>query len=104
MHRTFNVSSFYRMNQIFCINLWPQRSISSVIKNKQRKWTKPSWEDALRMKKYVFSLQKYLNPDIFQEKMIELFNGLEYVRAYIDDLLIISNGNFEDNQTKLKSF
>ena len=37
------------------------------------------------------------SPDIFQEKMKmnELFNGLEYVRAYID-LLIISNGNIDD--------
>ena len=37
---------------------------------------------------------------IFQEN--ELFNGLEYVRAYIDDLLIISNGNFEDHLNKVK--
>ena len=37
------------------------------------------------------------SPDIFQEKIKELFNGLEYVRAYIDDLLIISNGTFEDH-------
>ena len=42
------------------------------------------------------------SPDIFQEKMNELFNGLEYVRAYIDDLLIISNGNFEDHLNKVK--
>ena len=26
--------------------------------------------------------------DIFQEKMSELFVGLDYVRAYLDDLLI----------------
>ena len=42
------------------------------------------------------------SPDIFQEKMTELFNGLEYVRAYIDDLLIICNNNFEDNVNKIK--
>ena len=42
------------------------------------------------------------SPDIFQENMNRLFNGLEYVRAYIDDLLIISNGNFEDHLTKVK--
>ena len=41
------------------------------------------------------------SPDIFQEKMNELFNGLEYVRAYIDDLLIISNDNFEDHLNKV---
>ena len=27
------------------------------------------------------------SPDIFQEKMNELFNELDYVRTYIDDLL-----------------
>ena len=37
------------------------------------------------------------SPDIFQEKMNELFNDLDYIRAYIDDLWIISNGNFEDH-------
>ena len=41
-------------------------------------------------------------PDIFQEKMNELFNGLEYDRTYIDDLLITSNGNFEDHLNNVK--
>ena len=31
------------------------------------------------------------SPDIFQEKMGDLFYELEYVRAYLDDLLVISN-------------
>ena len=50
----------------------------------------------------------YNIPDIFQEKMKEWFSGLEYVRkliwsrAYIDYLLIISNGNFEDHLKKVK--
>ena len=42
------------------------------------------------------------NPDIYQEKMNEFFSGLEYVRVYIDDLLIISNGSFEDHLNKVK--
>ena len=42
------------------------------------------------------------SPDIFQEKMNSLFNGLVYVRACKDDLLIISNGNFEDHLTNVK--
>ena len=42
------------------------------------------------------------SPNIFLEKMNELFNGLEYGRAYINDLLIISNGNFEDHLNKVK--
>ena len=41
------------------------------------------------------------SPDIFQEKMNELFAGFEYVRAYIDDLLVISNGTFDDHLNKL---
>ena len=39
------------------------------------------------------------SPDIFQEKMNELFNGLENGKAYIDDLFIISNDNFETEST-----
>ena len=42
------------------------------------------------------------SPDVFQEKMNELFNGLEYVKVYIDDILIISNGNFKDHLNKVK--
>ena len=44
------------------------------------------------------------NTDIFQDKMNELFNGLEYIGACIDDLLIISNGNFEGHLNKVKIF
>jgi hypothetical protein len=35
------------------------------------------------------------SPDIFQEKMSELMVGLEFARAYIDDLLVVSKGDFE---------
>ena len=41
------------------------------------------------------------SPDIFQEKMYELFEDFEYVRAYIDDLLVISNDSYEDHLNKL---
>ena len=40
-------------------------------------------------------------PNIFQEKMNELFNGLEYVSTYINDLSVISNKSFEDHINKL---
>ena len=42
------------------------------------------------------------SPDIFQQKMNKLFKGLEYIRIYIYDLLIINNGNFGDHLIKLK--
>ena len=41
------------------------------------------------------------SPDILQENMNKLFNGLDYVRAYIDDLLIISNKSLENHIEKL---
>ena len=43
------------------------------------------------------------SPDIFQEKMSELFSGFEYVRAYIDDLLIISKDSFDNHIEKIDS-
>ena len=41
------------------------------------------------------------SPDTFQENVNKLFNGLEYVRTHIDDLLIMSNKSFEDHINKL---
>ncbi len=42
------------------------------------------------------------SPDIFQRKMSELIESLEYVRAYLDDLLCISKLCLEDHQEKLE--
>lgn len=41
------------------------------------------------------------SPDIFQEKMSSLFADLEYCRAYIDDLLILSSGDWEQHLSHL---
>jgi predicted aspartyl protease len=41
------------------------------------------------------------SPDIFQEKMSTLMADLEYVRTYIDDLLVITTGTFDDHLEKL---
>ena len=43
----------------------------------------------------------YKSPDIYQEKMNELCNGLDDVRTYIDDLLMIDNKSLEDHIKKL---
>ena len=42
------------------------------------------------------------SPDIFQEKMGELMAGLDFARAYLDDLLIISRGTFEEHLEQLE--
>jgi Reverse transcriptase (RNA-dependent DNA polymerase) len=41
------------------------------------------------------------SPNIFQEKMSKLMEGLDFVRTYIDDLLIITKESFDDHLEKL---
>jgi hypothetical protein len=41
------------------------------------------------------------SPDIFQEKMSDLMATLEFVRTYLDGLLIITKGSLEDHLEKL---
>ena len=41
-------------------------------------------------------------PGIFQEKMAGLTEHLDFVKAYIDDLLCITKGSFEDHLSKLR--
>ena len=40
-------------------------------------------------------------PDMFQEKMSSLVDHLEYARVYLDDLLVLTNGSFDDHLSKL---
>ena len=42
------------------------------------------------------------SPDLFQEKMSELMAGLEFVRTYLDDVLVITKSSFEDHLNKLE--
>ena len=42
------------------------------------------------------------SPDIFQEKMSELMEGLEFVRTYLDDLLCLTTGSYDDHLEKLE--
>ena len=37
------------------------------------------------------------SPNIFQEKISELMSGLEFVHAYLDDLLIITKSDWNDH-------
>ncbi len=68
--------------------------------------------DASRISTVIFPWGKYSykrlpmgiagSPDIFQSKMSELMEDLEYVQAYLDDLLCISRSNLEDHLKKLE--
>ena len=42
------------------------------------------------------------SPDIFQEKISELFQGFDEVRAYIDDVLVITKENYENHLVALE--
>ena len=42
------------------------------------------------------------SPDIFQEKMSELMTGLEFARAYLDNLLITSKTDFNEHLDHLE--
>ena len=53
-----------------------------------------------RMKRLPMGLCN--SPDIFQEKMASLMDGLQYVRTYIDDLLVFTKGTWEDHLEKLE--
>ena len=41
------------------------------------------------------------SPDILQQKMNDLFHGFEFICAYIDELLILTKGNWIDHVQKL---
>ncbi len=41
------------------------------------------------------------SPDIFQEQMSDLMHDLEFVYAYIDDVLCITKDTFQDHLDKL---
>ena len=42
------------------------------------------------------------SPDTFQEKMDKMFRGFEFIRAYIDDMLIITKGDWSNHLEKLE--
>ena len=42
--------------------------------------------------------------DIFQHKMNDLFHGFEFIRAYIDNLLVLTKGDLTDHVHKLLEF
>ena len=42
------------------------------------------------------------SPDIFQEKMSELMAGLEFARAYLNDLLLITKGDLNVHLVQLE--
>jgi hypothetical protein len=42
------------------------------------------------------------DPDVFQNVMSKLVQDMEYVKTYLDDLLILTNNSFKDHLLKLE--
>ena len=42
------------------------------------------------------------SPDIFHEKLNEMLRGLEFIQAYINNLLIITKGDWYDHLEKME--
>jgi Reverse transcriptase (RNA-dependent DNA polymerase)/RNase H-like domain found in reverse transcriptase len=45
---------------------------------------------------------KKATPNVFQNVMSKLTQGMTYVKTYLDDLLFLTNNNFQDHLTKLE--
>ena len=69
-------------------------------------------EQASNLWKIILSWGKYQykrltmgvshSPEIFQKKISEMFRGFEFIREYINDLLIITKGDWSDRLEKLE--
>jgi len=42
-----------------------------------------------------------ISPDFFQKCMMQLFGDLPFVKCYLDDIAIITDGSYEDHMEKL---
>jgi hypothetical protein len=118
------LSNFGEVNKRLIRNLFPIPKISRVLQELEGftfataldlimgYYTIRLDPDASRICTIIFPWVKYSykkllmciadSPDIFQSKMLELMETLEYVQAYLDDLLCISRSSLEDHLKKLK--
>ena len=44
-----------------------------------------------------------ISADVFQREMTKLFDGLDFVMVYIDNILMVTKGNYEDHLSKLRT-
>jgi hypothetical protein len=51
--------------------------------------------EKIKIQKLTHGYQDCLVPDIFQKVMSKLVQDMEYVKIYLDDLLILTNSSFK---------
>jgi hypothetical protein len=59
------------------------------------------WETTNTIQIPTHEYQDCLVPDVFQNVMSKLLKDMEYVKTYLDDLLILTNISFNDHLLKL---
>jgi hypothetical protein len=56
----------------------------------------------VQIQKLTHGYQDCLIPDVFQNVMSKLVQDMEYLKTYLDDLLILTNSSFKDHLLKLE--
>jgi hypothetical protein len=56
----------------------------------------------IKIQTLTYGYQDCLVPDVFQNVMFKLVQDMEYVKTYLDDLLILTNRCFKDHLLKLE--
>ena len=44
-----------------------------------------------------------ISADVFQREMTKLFDGLDFVMVYIDDILVVTKGDYDNHLNKLRT-
>jgi hypothetical protein len=62
----------------------------------------PMVHGKIQIQTLTHGYQDCLVSDVFQNFMSKLFQDMEYVKTYLDDLLILTNSSFKDHLLKLE--
>jgi hypothetical protein len=63
----------------------------------------PMAHGKIQIQTLTHGYQDCLDPDIFQNFMTKLVQDMEYVKTYLDDLLILKNSSFKEHLFKLET-
>jgi hypothetical protein len=62
----------------------------------------PMTHGKIQIQNLTHGYQNFMDPDVFQNVMSKLVQDMEYVKTYLDDLLIQTNSSFKDHLLKLE--
>jgi hypothetical protein len=62
----------------------------------------PMAHEKIQIQTLTHGYQDCLVPNVFQNFMSKLVQDMEYVKTYLDDLLILTNSSFTDHILKLE--